>query len=559
MKTLRKYLLMFMVLSISNSCGEKFLLETPLDTLTTNNAFLTAADFNASVNDLYALVRQEFYTGDGAMNWLYKTDLVIDLQRTEANLTANFVPTAGWIASKWTNLYKIVAESNTILARLPNSKVMDSEKPLFEAKAKFFRAFAHRALAYLFGDVPLVTEEVVGEKIDFTRVARKEVYKQAIADLTFSAQNLKRITAVKDGEISNLAALHLLAEVYLADGQHSKAIEAATAVIDDPSVALMKARFGSRTSATPGDVYWDLFQIKNQNRASGNKEGIWVIQMETDIVGGSALSNSTHGAYVLERTYAPLVRDFRVRGISPFSWPAGDYTGGRGVGFMGSSQYFMYDAWRNAGNDIRNANHNFVRKFKSNNKRSPFFGKEIDFDNLPPGSSGANGPMTSRKPDRVLYAYQSKCTQPFNHPAALYNNPPSFPYQLTNSAGATYADQYMFRLAETYLLRAEGYLGLGLTGKAADDINVVRGRSGAADVSPAHVTIDYILDERMRELGVEERRMLTLMRLGKLYDRLKLIAYYSKTAQPHHNLWPIPRTEIERNRGAKLEQNQGYN
>src|SRR6218665_1208710 len=386
MKTWRKYWLMLMILNMS-ACGEKFLLETPLDTLTANRAFSTAADFNASVNDLYALVRTEFYTANDydPMYWLYKTDLVTDLRRTEANLAADFVPTAGWITLKWTNLYKIVAEANTILSRLPTSKAPDSEKPLFEAKAKFFRAFAYRALAYLFGDVPLITEEVVGEKIDFTRAARKEVYKQAIADLTFSARNLKGITAVKDGEISNLAAQHLLAEVYLADGQHPKAVEAASAVIADPSVALMTERFGSRALVIPGDVYWDLFQMKNQNRASGNKEGIWVIQMETDILGGAALSNSTSGAYVLERTYAPLVRDFRVRGISPFSWPAGDYTGGRGVGFMGSSQYFMYDAWRNAGNDIRNANHNFVRKFKSNNKRSPFFGKEIDFDNLPPG------------------------------------------------------------------------------------------------------------------------------------------------------------------------------
>jgi len=555
-----------MILNMS-ACGEKFLLETPLDTLTANRAFSTAADFNASVNDLYALVRTEFYTANDydPMYWLYKTDLVTDLRRTEANLAADFVPTAGWITLKWTNLYKIVAEANTILSRLPTSKAPDSEKPLFEAKAKFFRAFAYRALAYLFGDVPLITEEVVGEKIDFTRAARKEVYKQAIADLTFSARNLKAITAVKDGEISNLAAQHLLAEVYLADGQHSKAVEAATAVIGDPSVALMTERFGSRTSVTPGDVYWDLFQIKNQNRASGNKEGIWVIQMETDILGGAALSNAWRGCYPLERVHSPMVRDFVVydpaakKKVPPFLWPASGYTGGRGVGFMGSSHYFMYDVWRNVGSDMRNANHNFVRKFKSNNKESPFFGQDIDFDNLPPESIGQNGlPMRSGVPERSLFAYQSKCTQPFNHPAALYNNPPSYPDQLTHSAGGTYADQYMFRLAETYLLRAEGYLGLGMTDKAAADINVVRGRSKATEASPAEVTIDYILDERMRELGVEEKRMLTLMRLGKLYDRLKLIAYYSGTVRPHHNLWPIPQTEIERNRGVKWEQNTGY-
>jgi hypothetical protein len=118
----------------------------------------------------------------------------------------------------------------------------------------------------------------------------------------------------------------------------------------------------------------------------------------------------------------------------------------------------------------------------------------------------------------------------------------------------------MFRLAETYLIRAEAYLGLGNTALAADDINVVRARSNAAPIVAGDVDLDYILDERMREFGVEEKRILTLMRTGKFYDRLKLCDpnYYGLTVQPFHNLWPIPQSEIDRNRGAVLEQNPGY-
>ena len=74
------------------------------------------------------------------------------------------------------------------------------------------------------------------------------------------------IAAVKDGEISDLAAQHLLAEVYIADGQFQNAVTAATIVIDDPATALMTARFGTRKAETPGDVYWDLFRRGNQNR-----------------------------------------------------------------------------------------------------------------------------------------------------------------------------------------------------------------------------------------------------------------------------------------------------
>ena len=117
----------------------------------------------------------------------------------------------------------------------------------------------------------------------------------------------------------------------------------------------------------------------------------------------------------------------------------------------------------------------------------------------------------------------------------------------------------MFRLAETYLLRAEAHLGLRNAAAAAADINVVRARSSASPVDPRSVNIDYILDERIREFGVEEKRMFTLMRLGKWYDRIiKCNPFYAPSALTNYNLWPIPQSEIERNRGAVLEQNPGY-
>mgnify|MGYP001181857314 FL=1 len=184
---------------------------------------------------------------------------------------------------------------------------------------------------------------------------------------------------------------------------------------------------------------------------------------------------------------------------------------------------------------------------------------------MPANSTGTNGSViTSGNADRSIYPYQTKSTQPFNHPAALYDSRKQFPYQLTGAAGGTYADQYMFRLAETYLIRAEAYLGLNNTALAADDINVVRARSNAAPVAPANVDIDYILDERMRELGVEEKRLLTLTRLGKVFDRIKKCnPYYDganggSAVQAHNNLIAIPQAQIERNRGAVLTQNPGY-
>ncbi|MBS0031013.1 RagB/SusD family nutrient uptake outer membrane protein [Chitinophaga sp. 22321] len=561
MKTLYRTSLLF-ILCFAFSCRQDFLDEKSLSFLSTANAFKTTEDFDASVNNLYGLVRSEFYTSSDwqPMQYLYRTDMAVEVSvGSNPNLSAEFGPNGTLTNNHWSQLYKIVAESNTIIDRIPASRLSNANKVLFEARAKFFRALGYRTLAYLYGGVPLVLNEIVGEKTDFVRATKKEVLTQVIADLKFAATNLPGITVVKDGEISNLAAQHLLSEVYLADGQFQHAVNAASAVIDDPATDLMKTRFGARSTVTPGDVYWDLFQAKNQNRKSaGNTEGIWVIQLETDVQGGSAVSTAMAGNYQLERVHVPLYRDMRVNGVALFLWPIGDYTGGRGVGFLQPSKHFADEVWQSDfNNDIRNANHNFVREVVATNPASPFFGQKISTQNPPPGAN-----ITF--PSRVFYPYQSKATTPFNHPAALYVNPgasdPVKKYELKATAGGTYADQYMFRLAETYLLRAEAYLGLGSTGPAAADINVVRARANASPVLAGAVTLDYILDERLRELGVEEKRMLTLMRLGKLYERVKKYnPFYGVNMDPRFNLWAIPQGEIERNRSAVLEQNPGYN
>lgn len=574
MKKIQIFLLWLILLTCGISCKKNFLDETPLDFLSTSNAFQSAADFNSSVYNLYRLVRDEFYVlnDNTVYDYQYRTDLAIDVAAATPNLVADISPTNGGRADHWQRLYKIVSEANTVISRIPDSKLTDNEKKLFEARGRFFRALAYRTLAYVWGGVPLTVEEITAPKVDFTRATRKEVYAQVIQDLEFATTNLPAITAVKDGEVSNLAAYHLLSEVYLADGQFQKAVDAATTVISNPNVGLMTNRFNLGNTpkdengvSAPGDVYADLFRVGNQNRSGGNREGIFVIQIQANVPGGAGATNlgfANAGGYCLERVHVPLMRDVSLNGVSLFRWPAGDYSsGGRGVGFMGPSFWFQDSVWRNSNNDIRNANHNFIRKFKVTNSASPLYNTTLDYYNIPVGLRGSNSQvLVSGKPSRALYAYQAKATTPYQHPTELYDPVNrKWPFSLKDGAAFTFRDEYMMRLAETYLLRAEAYLGLNNTAAATADINVVRARSNADPVLAGNVTIDYILDERMRELGVEEKRLLTLNRLGKWYDRVvKCNSYYAPQANPKYNLWPIPQSVIEANREAKLEQNPGY-
>ncbi len=553
---LLKYLLICIPF-IAFSCSD-FLEEKALDFKGSSNSFITASDFDRSVIGLYWLVRSEFYSVDEnhPFDYIFGTDLVWDGQIQGAQRFNDFDntcdPNNSYLTTHWTNLYKLVAESNVILSRLTESSVSEEDRPKYEAIARFFRAFAYRTLAYLYGGVPIELGEVVSPKTDYVRASYNEVLQQVIEDLNYAIDVLPAINSVTDGEISLPAAYHLLAEVYLANGQYQEAYDAASEVINDPNLALMTERFGS-LSSDPGDVYYDLFRQNNQNRSSGNTEAIWVIQYETDVIGGDNTSTNNNG-YKLERMHPPLLRDLRIDGedVSPFIWPTSTFTGGRGIGWAIPTKYFSNTIWETTDwNDMRNSNYNFVREYVSDNPASKFYRQIISTENPPAG-------MPNEIPFREFYAYQSKCTTPGQHPEGLFENYATG--LLSGNAGATYTDQYMFRLAETYLIRAEASLGLGDKQKAADDINMIRKRAHAKLCTADEVDIDYILDERMRELGVEEKRRLTLGRLGDVYRRTVIVAQNPNVnnMEEKHNLWPIPYSEIERNKDAVLEQNPGY-
>ena len=588
---MKKYLILSMFAAfLLTGCNEdKFLEEKPLDFNSASNSYETAADYDAAITELYFLTREEFYTTYDRTTDLSKfADMWITADPLKSNVVADLSPSGAMAKFYWDENYKLIAQANTVISRLPNSsKLTDDEKKVYEAKARFFRALAYRTLVLLYGDVPLQLEEVSTPKTDFVRESKDKVKAQVVEDLEFAAANLPEINTVKDGEISKPAANMLLAEMYLATGDNDKAINAASAVINNPNLALMKNRFGSQANED-GDVFYDLFRPNNQNRASGNTEGIWVIQFETNIEGGG--NNTSHffwnpGSFWGERFFAPQVDKFQL--IKPdgtrlqlFDWPIGDMTGGRGIGTHYATNHLYNEIWADDFDDMRNSEYNWPRRFKIHRTNVLDDNPELkaampdgyfDLENtvLPDGWSMETGfaggvAATTQLPNRFMCGYSTKMTTPFHHPDAQYQNKET--YQLAGTGGKTYTDQYFFRLAEAYLLRAEAYVNKGDKNKAADDINELHKRANAKLCTADQMNLDYILDERLRELTCEEKRRLTLSRVGKLAERIKkynpyFSAAYSadnKDYDAHFDLLPIPLSAIQANKDAKLEQNPGY-
>jgi hypothetical protein len=158
-----------------------------------------------------------------------------------------------------------------------------------------------------------------------------------------------------------------------------------------------------------------------------------------------------------------------------------------------------------------------------------------------------------------------------------------------------HSDWYLFRVAETYLLRAEAHFWKGNSAAAASDINEVRTRAGCAPINAGQADMGMILDERARELFFEENRKTELTRIsyifaktgkpaetGKvysldrfsdnnyLYDRVMAKNNFYKNnvrtnyginfrISPYHVLWPVPTPSIDANSNGRINQNMGYN
>src|SRR5205823_4320658 len=116
--------------------------------------------------------------------------------------------------------------------------------------------------------------------------------------------------------------------------------------------------------------------------------------------------------------------------------------------------------------------------------------------------------------------------------------------------------QVIYRLGEVYLIAAEADLALGNTAEAATFINVLRTRAASANhktdplfqVTPAQITLDFIMDERERELAGEFQRWYDITRPGVSFF-LKRVQAYNPKAKPNvaarHILRPIPQTQID--------------
>jgi len=126
------------------------------------------------------------------------------------------------------------------------------------------------------------------------------------------------------------------------------------------------------------------------------------------------------------------------------------------------------------------------------------------------------------------------------------------------------SDFPIFRLADAYLMYAEcAVRGAGGATKALAKtyVDALRTRANTSTVLEGTLTLDFILDERSRELHWEGQRRTDLIRFGKFTGGSYVWPWKGNVSggaptQSYRNLFPIPATALSSNQ--KLQQNPGY-
>lgn len=572
MKSFIQYIFCFLGF-LTISCGTDFLKPEPRSFFSPENVFLNPAGYDAALATLRKdltreqtsqknfMAHQTMGSELGAPNVAGNADWRLLTPTSEAS--QRFV-------SQINDIFIIIKNANTIISRIDNI-VWNDEKKRNQvlAEALWHRSYWYYRLVGCYGDLPFLGEEVKSAKLDYKSHSRWAILAKIQKDMEWAAEWMP--VSAEPGQPSKGAGNHLLSKICLANMEWDKAITAASTVISGP-YALMTLRFGQDAGNPVRNVIWDLHRPANKNIAA-NTETILAFVDRFE----APQTARTEGLYTM-RVYNPAYHNSnnnrdKAGGIGfILSGPMYDTLGYPNPDCI-LSDYHAYDIWT-VGNhtwettpDLRRANINWVdrNEYFYNNPASVQYGKLVD---------PANFSIDPRAfPVRFYPTPHYKIFAP-NHPDQT-----GLPY-------GSNGDWYIFRLAETYLLRAEAHYWKGDKGAAANDINVVRARAKAPLISAGDVTIDFIFDERARELSLEEPRQNELNRVSYImakmgvngyslsniaaknwfYDRIiNLNEIYTRKnywrefhIEPYHFQWPIDDKLINANTLGRINQNVGY-
>lgn len=399
----------------------------------------------------------------------------------------------------YNRVYYMVPQCNNVINVLDNVSVPNGEQ--LKAETRFLRALAYYYMIDCFGKGVIVPESNTGS-IPLPQSSRVAMF-EYVEDELLAIED--QIPMTNDYGRANrsavrmvLAKLYLNAEVYTGSQKYSEAATYAKKVIDE----------GGYTLATN---FRNLFSQDNNITEAKNEI---IYPLIADPVASQSYGNTT---YIIQGSTSNATMNPLTMGLTGDGW-GGHRATKAWYGLFGSSAAALASS-----PDVR------AQLFWTN-------GHSFEMNDYKKWTDG--------------------------YPSIKFTNQNS-----TNNAtasGFAGTDFPLFRLADAYLMYAECAIrnaaGTSMT-QGLTYINNVRTRAGATPIILGDMTLDFILDERGRELNLEGHRRTDLIRFGKFGGSSHVWPWKGglatgTTIPSTYNLFPIPTSALAAN--PNLTQNPGY-
>jgi len=291
MKTVYLTLLLSTGIFLS-SCSEDFLDLKPKTQLSVDDYYKTAEQFESAVNGAYSSLQKTNLYG----NWYVLSEIPSD--NTSNQLSGSVTDqdefdkyyirsTNPFTANFWNSSYMAINRINTVLDRIDGIEIDKSVSDRYKLECKFLRGLLYFNLVRVFGDVPLVLNEIsISDSYAVLRESKDKVYSQIISDLS-AAEALPGSYAedVNKGRATSGAAKALLGKVYLTMKNYKDAETKLAEVIASNKYSLLENTAGSLNV----NGYAAVFNASNHN----NSESVFDVQFKKGGFGeGSNFPNS---------------------------------------------------------------------------------------------------------------------------------------------------------------------------------------------------------------------------------------------------------------------------
>lgn len=557
---MKKFIIILGIIVGTLSSCSNYIEEESLSNVPADGTYKTASGFQLLVNTNYAWLKGIY----GGNPWLFEagTDMYAEGRTPEPAGLSQYtllIPSSTNVEDLYNSCYQLIQSVNKTVYYSAITEQTANLNTLV-GEARFLRANAYFLLVQTYGGVPIVNENITSPVLSFTRNTAEEVYTQIISDLDFALANVGTTAYNTSGKVNKRAVNDLLAKVYLTRGYETfgKADDFAKAA------AYADAAIGGQGLNLAFD---QLFKPGNDL----NAETIFSVQYDKASTSTDPTKLGNNQFYYFSsylggaETGAPL----RSYNLCPTDYALGLYE----KGDKRWDATFMTEILE--GPETTNGvtkNVLYYPYYRSTNPASLKVRHFYEPKWFTPADKAAwMTANASRLSSTFVYHPWGEYSAAhsliqnldcYTIPVKKFDDPdPTTP---SSTGPVSTRDIIVSRLGETYLIAAEAYLKAGQPSTGLDRLNEVRRRAGVVNAAAGEFNIDYILDERGRELLGEYKRWFDLKRTGTLVARASAHNYKIKAANfvgvggQLKILRPIPQTALDLNQNKDFPQNPGY-